>query len=239
MTDYTPFKPSQILYEDNHLIILNKKSGQIVQGDKSETPPLLEDVKRYIKKKENKPGNVYLGAPHRIDRPTSGIVIFAKTSKALSRMTALFKTRAIEKKYWAMVRNPLSPQEKKLVHYLHKNERNNKTTTFPKPTKDAKEAVLEYRTLETLDYYSLIEVQLETGRHHQIRAQMSFHGNPIKGDVKYGDLRGNKDRSIALHARSIAFIHPVSKKEIAINAPINSSERIWQVSKVIQKESAV
>ncbi len=239
MKGYVPFTPDQILLEDNHLLIINKKSGQIVQGDKTETPSLIEDIKSYIKKKHKKEGNVYLGAPHRIDRPTTGIVVFAKTSKALSRMTALFKKREIDKHYWAMVRNPVQNSEATLTHYLKKNERNNKSTTYPRETEGAKKAVLSYTTLETLDHYSLIEVQLETGRHHQIRAQLSFQGNPIKGDVKYGDLRGNKDRSIALHARSIAFIHPVSKKEIAINAPINSSERIWQVSKVIQKESAI
>ncbi len=235
MEGYKPFKESQILFEDNHLIIINKKAGQIVQADKTKIPSLLDDLKEYIKNKYNKPGNVFLGAPHRIDRPTTGIVIFAKTSKGLARMVELFRKRAIQKTYWAMVTHPLHPSSARLVNYLRKNSKNNKSTAFPRPTKGAKEAILRYQTLETLENYSLIEVELETGRHHQIRAQMSFHGNPIKGDIKYGDGRPNQDKSICLHARKIEFIHPVQKTKMEIVAPINSEDRIWKASQVVRE----
>ncbi len=238
MDGYYPFEENQIVYEDNHLIIINKKSGQIVQADITKIPCLIDDIKDYIKVKYQKPGMVFLGSPHRIDRPTTGIVIFAKTSKALTRVVDLFKYRKIQKSYWAMVRNPLEPKEARLINYLKKNGKNNKSTAFPRPAPGAKEAILSYQTLETLDNYSLVEVALETGRHHQIRAQMSFHGNPIKGDVKYGDSRPNKDKSIALHARKVAFIHPVKKTKMSIEAPIISTEPIWAASELVKKEDA-
>ncbi len=216
----------QVLYEDNHIIIINKRSGDITQGDKTGDKPLSEVVKEYIKEKYNKLGNVFLGTVHRLDRPTSGIVIYARTSKALTRLNEMLRKKNIKKTYWAVVK-PISGNKKgTLRHFLKKNNKNNKSTAFIKPITGSKEAILHYKTLKELNSFSLLEIDLETGRHHQIRVQLSTNGNPIKGDLKYGFKRSNKDGSIHLHARKVAFIHPVSKKEIEIIAP-PPSDVIW------------
>lgn len=208
----------RILYEDNHLIAVNKLPSEIVQGDKTGDTPLSEDVKQYIKKKYNKPGNVYLGVIHRIDRPVSGVVIFARTSKALSRMNELVKEREIDKKYWAIVKDKPESQEGELRHYLMRNEKKNKSFAGKIKKKGAKEGILKYCLIKKSKDYYLLEIKLLTGRHHQIRAQLSAIGCPIKGDLKYGFNRSNKDASISLHARSVSFIHPVTKEPITIIA---------------------
>ncbi|MDQ1097988.1 MULTISPECIES: RluA family pseudouridine synthase [Chryseobacterium] len=218
----------QIVYEDNHLLVINKKVGQLVQGDKTGDESLLESIKNHIKKRDGKPGNVFLGLVHRIDRPTSGLVIYAKTSKALSRLTQMVKNREIKKTYWAVVPKEPLPQSQRLVHYLKKNEKNNKAIIFPKPTEGAKEAILTYHIIKSLDHYMLLEIDLETGRHHQIRAQLSKTGIPIKGDLKYGSPRSNADGGIHLHARKLEFIHPVTKERIEITAPVPTQDAIWQ-----------
>ncbi|WP_294214155.1 RluA family pseudouridine synthase [uncultured Chryseobacterium sp.] len=218
----------QIIYEDNHLLVINKKVGQLVQGDKTGDESLLESIKNHIKKRDDKPGNVFLGLVHRIDRPTSGLVIYAKTSKALSRLTQMVKNREIKKTYWAVVPKEPLPQSQRLVHYLKKNEKNNKAIIFPKPTEGAKEAILTYHIIQSLDHYMLLEIDLETGRHHQIRAQLSKTGIPIKGDLKYGSPRSNTDGGIHLHARKLEFIHPVTKENIEITAPVPGQDAIWQ-----------
>ena len=220
---------SQILYEDNHLIVINKKVGQLVQGDKTGDESLLDSIKNFIKIRDNKPGNVYLGLVHRIDRPTSGLVIYAKTSKALSRLTQMVKNREIKKMYWAVVAKEMIPQSQRLVHYLKKNEKNNKAIIFTKPTEGAKEAILTYNIIKTLDNYQLLEIDLETGRHHQIRAQLSKIGASIKGDLKYGSPRSNPDGGIHLHARKLEFIHPVTKYNIEIIAPVPQNDAVWGV----------
>ncbi|WP_411897644.1 RluA family pseudouridine synthase [Elizabethkingia occulta] len=219
---------SQIVYEDNHLLVINKQVGQLVQGDKTGDKSLLDEIKDFIKIRDHKPGNVFLGLVHRIDRPTSGLVIYAKTSKALSRLTQMVKNREIEKTYWAIVPKEMVPLEQKLVHYLRKNEKNNKATVFEKVTEGAKEARLHYKVIRTLDNYYLLEIDLETGRHHQIRAQLAKIGIPIKGDLKYGAPRSNPDGGIHLHARKLSFTHPVTKEAIEIIAPTNSQDKIWQ-----------
>lgn len=217
---------NRILYEDNHLFVINKNSGELVQGDKTGDVPLIEKIKQFIKVRDKKPGNVYLGLIHRLDRPTSGVLIFAKTSKALSRMNEMFKTRDVEKLYWAIVEGKVEQKFERLEHYLRKNQKKNLVTVFTHPTKDAKKAILEYKVLGELDYYTLLEVDLYTGRSHQIRSQLSFIGNPIKGDLKYGSKRSNRDGSISLHARKISFIHPVSKENIEIIAQ-PPKDKIW------------
>lgn len=209
----------EILFEDNHLLIINKKPGELAQGDKTGDVPLIDLLKEFIKKRDNKPGNVFLGLIHRLDRPTSGILIFAKTSKALARMNEMFKSREVEKKYWAIVENKPEKETDRLEHFLRKNPKNNKVTVFTKPTLDAKEAILEYKLRGNLDHYSLLEVDLFTGRSHQIRSQLSYIGHPIKGDLKYGAKRSNPDGSICLHARMVYFHHPVKKTEMTIIAP--------------------
>jgi len=217
----------QVLFEDNHLIIINKRTGDIIQGDKTKDIPLVEIVKEYLKIKHDKPGNVYLGVIHRIDRPTSGIVMFAKTSKALSRMNAMLKNQDVNKLYWAITQNKPDNKTGKLIHWLRKNPKNNKSTHFSKETANAKRAVLNYRILKTLDNYYLLEIKMESGRHHQIRCQLQAIGCPIKGDIKYGSKRTNKDGSIDLHARNLQLIHPVTKKEIDVTAPVRD-EKIWK-----------
>ena len=219
---------SQIIYEDNHLLVINKKVGQLVQGDKTGDESLLDSIKNFIKIRDNKPGNVFLGLVHRIDRPTSGLVIYAKTSKALSRLTQMVKNREIKKTYWAVVAKEMIPQSQRLVHYLKKNEKNNKAIIFTKPTEGAKEAILTYNIIKTLDNYQLLEIDLETGRHHQIRAQLSKIGASIKGDLKYGSPRSNPDGGIHLHARKLEFIHPVTKENIEITAPVPQNDAIWR-----------
>lgn len=217
----------RVLYEDNHLIIINKLVGELSQGDKTGDDSLIETIKDYIKKKDNKPGKVFLGLIHRLDRPTSGILVFAKTSKALSRMNEMFKTREVSKIYWAIVEGKATINNGKLEHYLKKNPKNNKVTVYTKPTANAKKAVLEYKVLGNLDNYSLFEVELYTGRSHQIRSQLDFIGFPIKGDLKYGAKRSNPNGGICLHARKISFIHPVKKEEISILAP-PPDETLWK-----------
>lgn len=216
-----------VLYEDNHIIIINKLPGEIVQGDKTGDKPLSEIVKDYLKDKYNKPGNVFCGVTHRLDRPTSGVVIFAKTSKALSRLNEMFRKDSIDKVYWAIVKNRPSKIEDKLVHYLIKDEKKNKSSAFNTEKPNTKKAVMHYKLISTSQNYSLLEVNLETGRHHQIRCQLAKIGSPIKGDLKYGAVRSNPDGSISLHARSISFIHPVSKVKIEVTAPV-PMDNLWK-----------
>ena len=216
----------QILYEDNHIVIVNKRAGDIVQGDKTGDKPLSDVVKEYIKDTYNKPGNVYLGTVHRLDRPTTGLVIFSKTSKALPRLNNLFVSKDISKTYWAIVKNEPPKNEDTLINWLKKNPKNNKSYSHTKEVPDSKKAILHYKVLKKLDNYFLLEIELETGRHHQIRSQLSNIGCPIKGDLKYGFDRSNKDVSIHLHARQIQFIHPVSKKSVDIIAPLPKNP-IW------------
>ncbi len=208
----------QVLFEDNHIIIVNKRVGDIVQGDKTGDIPLNEIVKQYIAEKYHKKGNVFLGVVHRLDRPTSGIVIFAKTSKALERLNKLLRDKQIQKTYWAIVKNKPSREKDTLIHYLKKNSKNNKSTVFSRETKDSKKAILHYTVIKELDNYIVLKIDLETGRHHQIRAQLSFIKSPIKGDLKYGANRSNPDGGICLHAREIEFIHPVTKEIVYVLA---------------------
>lgn len=216
----------QILHEDNHLIIINKRVGDLVQGDKTGDKPLSEIVKEYIKEKYNKPGEVFLGVIHRLDRPTTGIVIFARTSKALTRMNELFSTRETKKTYWAIVKNrPLKMQDH-LTHYLKRNEKNNSSKAHIKEVPDSKIASLDYSVFKELQNYFALEINLHTGRHHQIRAQLTAIGCPIKGDLKYGFDRSNPDGGIHLHARKLVFIHPVTKDKLSIIAP-TPDEAIW------------
>jgi 23S rRNA pseudouridine1911/1915/1917 synthase len=215
-----------ILFEDNHLIVVNKKVGEIVQGDKTGDTPLSEDVKTYLKEKYQKPGNVFCGVTHRLDRPVSGLVIFAKTSKALSRLNDMFRNQEIDKTYWALVKNPPQKESDTLIHWLIKNETQNKSKAFEKENPKGKKAILHYRQLRKSDTYHLLEINLETGRHHQIRCQLSAIGCPIKGDVKYGFDRPNKDAGISLHSRSCSFVHPVSKELIKITAP-TPDDSLW------------
>jgi len=216
----------QVLHEDNHLIIVNKRAGDIVQGDKTGDKPLSDVVKEYIKEKYQKPGNVFLGVVHRLDRPTSGIIIFARTSKSLERLNKMLRNKTIAKTYWAVVKNAPKKKEDTLIHYLKKNPKNNKSTAYSKEIDSSKRAVLHYKVIKKLDHYTLLEVDLETGRHHQIRVQLSSIGSIIKGDLKYGANRSNKDGSIHLHARKIEFTHPVSKEKISIIAP-TPKDPIW------------
>jgi 23S rRNA pseudouridine1911/1915/1917 synthase len=216
----------RVLYEDNHLIIVNKAPSEIVQGDKTGDKPLSEVIKEYLKEKYHKPGNVFCGVTHRLDRPTSGVVVFAKTSKALSRLNELFRNGEVDKTYWAVVKNKPEKEEDRLTHYLIKNEKNNKSTAFDSEKPHTKKAVLHYKLISTSEKYYLLEVDLETGRHHQIRCQLAKIGSPIKGDLKYGAERSNPDGSISLHARSISFIHPVSKERIEVIAPV-PDENLW------------
>ena len=215
-----------ILFEDNHLIIVNKQSGDIVQGDKTGDTPLSDIVKQYIKDKYNKPGNVFLGVVHRLDRPTTGIIVFAKTSKALERFNKMLRDKTVNKTYWAVVKNKPKKDADTLIDFLKKNPKNNKSTSYRTEIEGSKKSILHYNTLKSLDNYHLLEVDLETGRHHQIRCQLASIGSPIKGDLKYGFDRSNKDASIHLHARKIEFIHPVTKEKISIVAP-TPNEVIW------------
>jgi 23S rRNA pseudouridine1911/1915/1917 synthase len=214
----------EVIYEDNHLIAINKKSGDISQGDKTGDLPLSDYIKEYLKKKYNKLGNVYLGTIHRIDRPTSGVLVFAKTSKALSRMNELFRENKIQKTYWAVVKNQTPTTQGSLKNYLSKNNKQNKSYVCQE--NEGKLAELEYQTIKKLKNYYFLEIKPKTGRHHQIRVQLSNIGCPIKGDLKYGDKRSNKDQSIHLHARKIEFTHPVSKEILIITAP-TPPDIIW------------
>lgn len=220
--------PVEVLYEDNHLIIINKRVGDIVQGDKTADKPLSDFVADYLKVKYNKPGNVFVGVTHRLDRPVSGAIIFARTSKALSRLNQMLQNKEIEKKYWAVVKENPPKNEDQLIHYLVKNEKSNKAIVFKEETKDSKKAILTYKILKHSEKYCLLEINLETGRHHQIRAQLSAIGCPIRGDLKYGFPRSNPDGGINLHARSLKFIHPVSKEEIYVEAPL-PNDKFWHI----------
>lgn len=215
-----------VVYEDNHIIIVNKQSGEIVQGDKTGDTPLSDIVKQYIKEKYNKPGNVFLGVVHRLDRPVSGLVVFAKTSKALSRLNEMFRTGDVHKTYWAIVKkNDIAP-EATLTNWLTRNERQNKSYAHNREVPGAKKAVLSYKVRSMSDNYMLLEVRLMTGRHHQIRCQLAHMGCPIKGDLKYGSPRSNPDGSISLMSRRVEFVHPVSKETIAVEAPV-PDDRLW------------
>ncbi len=226
-----------VLYEDNHIIAVNKTCNEIVQGDKTGDTPLSEIVKAYIKEKYNKPGEVFLGVPHRLDRPTSGVVLFARTSKALTRLNEMFKEKSklstvncqlsIKKTYWAIVQGAPKVPEARLENWLVRNEQQNKSYIAKPGAKDAKLAVLTYKTLVRGDNYTLLEINLETGRHHQIRCQLAAIGCPVKGDLKYGAKRSNPDGGICLHARQIAFVHPVSKQNICITAPV-PDDALWR-----------
>lgn len=216
----------QILHEDNHLIVINKRVGDIVQGDKTGDKPLSDVVKEYLKEKYNKPGEVFLGVVHRLDRPTTGIVVFARTSKALTRMNAIFQNRETQKTYWAVVKNkPEKPQDQ-LTHFIKRNEKNNTSKAHIKEVPDSKIARLDYTTIAELQNYFVLEINLHTGRHHQIRAQLAAIGSPIKGDLKYGFDRSNPDGGIHLHARKLLFIHPVSNSLLSIIAPA-PKDPIW------------
>lgn len=209
-----------VVYEDNHIIVVNKTASEIVQADKTGDTPLSETVKQYLKEKYQKPGNVFIGVTHRLDRPVSGLVIFAKTSKALTRLNEMFRTNAVKKTYWAVVKNAPKEPEGELVHFLVRNEKQNKSYAYEKEVPNSKKAVLDYRLIARSDYYYLLEVDLKTGRHHQIRCQLAKLGCPIKGDLKYGAQRSNPDGSICLHARRVRFVHPVSKELIELEAPL-------------------
>lgn len=217
----------EILYEDNHLIIVNKNNNEIVQGDKTGDEPLVETLKKYLKDKYKKPGNVFCGVTHRLDRPVSGIVVFAKTGKALTRLNAMFQTHDVKKTYWAIVKQMPEPAEGHLEHYILRNEKQNKSYAYDQPRAGAKRALLNYKTIGASDRYYLLEIDLETGRHHQIRCQLAAIGCPIKGDLKYGFARSNANGGISLHARRIEFIHPVSKKFISVTAPV-PDDNLWR-----------
>lgn len=210
----------KVVYEDNHIIIVNKESGEIVQGDKSGDQPLSEFVKAYIKQKYNKPGNVFLGVTHRLDRPVSGLVVFARTSKALARLNDMFRNGDIHKTYWAITQKCPEPSEGTLTHWITRNTQQNKSYAHDREVPNSKQAILNYRLIGKTDNYHLLEIQLMTGRHHQIRCQLSHIGSPIKGDLKYGAKRSNPDGSISLHARRIEFVHPVTKENINVEAPL-------------------
>ena len=208
----------EVLYEDNHLIAINKSGNDLVQGDHTGDISLDQQVKQYLKEKYNKPGNVYLGVTHRLDRPVSGVVLFAKTSKALSRINRLFKEKSVDKVYWAIVKQPPKLPNGFLKHYLVRNPQKNKSFSYDEPRSNSKQAILTYKTLASSDRYHLLEIRPETGRHHQIRSQLSKIGSPIKGDLKYGFPRSNENGGISLHARQISFVHPVQKRTISITA---------------------
>ena len=216
-----------VLYEDNHIIIVNKTAGEIVQGDKTGDKSLCDKMKAYLKEKYAKPGNVFVGLPHRLDRPVSGIVVLAKTSKALERLNNMFRDGNVKKIYWAITKERPQQSEGELSSWILRNEKMNKSFCYAKEVKGGKQALLYYRHIATSQNYNLIEIELKTGRHHQIRCQLSSVGCPIKGDLKYGAKRSNPDGSISLHARYVEFIHPVSKELIRVTAPL-PNDRLWQ-----------
>lgn len=217
----------EVVYEDNHIIVVNKTVSEIVQGDKTGDTPLSETVKQYLKEKYAKPGNVFLGVVHRLDRPVSGLVMFAKTGKALERLNEMFRKGEVKKTYWAIVRQRPELEEAELVNYLVRNEKQNKSYAYDKEVKNAKKAVLHYRLIGCSQNYFLLEVDLKTGRHHQIRCQLAKMGCPIKGDLKYGFPRSNPDGGISLHARRVRFVHPVSKELIDLTAPL-PDDGLWR-----------
>lgn len=216
-----------VVYEDNHIIVVNKTASEIVQADKTGDTPLSETVKQYLKEKYQKPGRVFLGVTHRLDRPVSGLVLFAKTSKALARLNEMFRDGEVKKTYWAVVKNVPKEPEGELVHFLVRNEKQNKSYAYNKEVPNSKKAILDYRLIGSSENYYLIEVDLKTGRHHQIRCQLAKMGCPIKGDLKYGAPRSNPDGSICLHARKVRFVHPVSKELIALEAPLPEGN-LWK-----------
>ncbi|MFC2773482.1 MAG: RluA family pseudouridine synthase [Segatella oris] len=218
----------EIVYEDNHLIIVYKHSGEIVQGDKTGDVPLSEDVKCYLKEKFQKPGNVFLGVVHRLDRPVAGLVVFAKTSKALTRLNKMFRDGEVHKTYWAITKNLPPQSEGTLTHWLVRNEKQNKSYAYDHEVPHSKKAILKYRLIGQSDHYCLLEVNLMTGRHHQIRCQLAHMGCPIKGDLKYGAQRSNPDGSICLLAHHVEFVHPVSKQLISLDSPL-PEDKLWQV----------
>ena len=221
------FNKHDILYEDNHLIIVNKQAGEIVQGDKTGDTPLSDIVKDWLKEKHNKPGNVYLGVVHRLDRPVSGVVLFAKTSKALPRLNKMFAEHdKVSKTYWAIVQNRPQASKGTLTHWLTRQEKNNTARAYDREVPGAKKAVLDYELIASGDRYHLLEIHLHTGRHHQIRCQLAKMGCPIKGDLKYGAPRSNPDGSISLHARNLTLEHPVSHEKISVTAPV-PDDRLW------------
>ena len=222
----------EVVYEDNHVIVVNKESGEIVQGDKTGDAPLSDYVKAYIKEKYAKPGNVFLGVTHRLDRPVSGLVVFARTSKALSRLNDMFRKGEIHKTYWAIVKNRPVVPEGRLVHWIVRNEKMNKSFAYDHEVKDSKKAVLDYRVLADGDNYHILEVRLLTGRHHQIRCQLAAMGCPIRGDLKYGFPRSNPDGSISLLSRHVEFVHPVSKQGGAVETPL-PRDYLWK--KILNK----
>jgi 23S rRNA pseudouridine1911/1915/1917 synthase len=217
-----------VLYEDNHLLIVNKECGEIVQVDKTGDPSLEETLKQWLKDKYNKPGNVFLGVTHRLDRPTTGIVVFAKTSKALPRLNEMFKNGEMHKTYWALVKTPPKEEEGLLVHYLVRNEKQNKSYAYDTEKPDSKKAILHYRLIGKSDTFYLLEIDLKTGRHHQIRCQLAKIGSPIRGDLKYGFPRSNADGGISLHSRHLSFVHPVSKIEMEVTAPLPQNDPVWR-----------
>ena len=227
----------RVLYEDNHIIIVNKSAREIVHGDKTGDTPLCDLVKQYLKEKYNKPGNVFVGVTHRLDRPVSGIVIFAKTSKALERLNAMFRDGSVKKIYGAITKNAPEHDCGELDGWIVRNEKMNKSFLYPKEVPGSKHARLRYRHVSKSQNYNLIEVELMTGRHHQIRCQLSAVGCPIKGDLKYGASRSNPDGSISLHARSVEFVHPVSKQQISVTAPV-PNDKLWQDFEDNMPESA-
>lgn len=216
-----------VLYEDNHIIVINKKAGEIVQGDKTGDKSLCDTMKAYLKEKYAKSGNVFVGLPHRLDRPVSGIVVFAKTSKALERLNAMFRDGKVKKIYWAITKERPAESEGEINSWILRNEKMNKSFSYPKEVKGSKQALLSYKHISASQNYNLIEVELKTGRHHQIRCQLASIGCPIKGDLKYGAKRSNPDGSISLHARYVEFIHPVSKEPVRITAPL-PDESLWK-----------
>jgi 23S rRNA pseudouridine1911/1915/1917 synthase len=228
----------EVLYEDNHIIIVNKPSGALAQGDKTGDKTLGDDVKIYIKYKYNKPGDVFLGVVHRLDRPVSGALIFARTSKALARLNEQFKNKEVEKTYWAVVKNLPEEHEGTLVHYLKKNEKNNTSKAHISANKGGLLSELSYKLIGSIDNYHLLEVKPKTGRHHQIRAQLAAMGCPIKGDVKYGFQRPNDDKSIHLHARRVKFMHPVKKEWVEVTAP-TPKDVVWRSFTAVEKEDSV
>ena len=223
-----------VVYEDNHIVVVNKTSSEIVQGDKTGDTPLSEMVKQYLKEKYNKPGNVFIGVTHRLDRPVSGLVVFAKTSKALPRLNEMFRNGEVKKTYWAIVKECPKETEGELVHYLVRNEKQNKSYAYDKEVKNSKKAVLHYKLIGHSQNYYLLEVDLKTGRHHQIRCQLAKMGCPIKGDLKYGFPRSNPDGGISLHSRSAEFIHPVSKQPVSIVAPV-PADSLWKAMEQMKR----
>lgn len=229
MDDHLTFyeRQKRVLYEDNHILVVNKAASEIVQGDKTGDTPMVETYREFLKQKYNKPGNVFLGIIHRLDRPTSGVIVFAKTSKALSRLNDMIRDRHIHKIYWAVTADPLPQRDGELRHFMIKNEAKNKSYAYPYDRPGAKNAILRYRLKGESDRYFLYEIELVTGRHHQIRSQFSVMGCPIKGDLKYGFSTSNRDGSIHLHARQIFFEHPVRKDNIVIYAPV-PRDNLWR-----------